>query len=134
MFLQRRGNKSYKTLKKDPYDSFYGKIASEKCCKFQKIFGNLKLLHISRYIDTLKKFGVAPSPNTMAEHLAPKATIDQAQAGQTINNPSAAVSSKEESELSNDESAPVVTFPSPEVENQMSNVKASQGTPYKEVI
>jgi hypothetical protein len=115
----------FKTLC-DKIISFYNKIASEKR---QKIFGNLKLLHISRYIDTLKQFGIALSPNMTAEHLAPKAAIDQAKAGQTIENPLAAVSSKEESELSNKESAPAVAFPSPEVENQMSTVKLSQGTP-----
>jgi hypothetical protein len=76
--------------------SFYLKATSEKCRKFQKIFGNLKLLHISRYIDTLKKFGVTLSPNMTAEHVPPKATIDQAKAVQTIDNPLAAVSSKEE--------------------------------------
>jgi hypothetical protein len=38
----------------------------------------------------------------------------------------AAVSSKEESEL---KSAPTVTFPSQEVENQISTVKVSKGTP-----
>jgi hypothetical protein len=64
--------------------SFYGKVSLEKRCKFQKIFGNLKLQHISRYIDTLKKFGVALSPNMMAGHLAPKTAIDQAKAVKTI--------------------------------------------------
>jgi hypothetical protein len=86
-FLQRSRKKTYKTLKKEEVEvvnfktlcdknaSFYGKVTLEKGCKLQKIFGNLKLLHTSRYIDTIKKFGVALSPDTTAEHLAPKAVF-----------------------------------------------------------
>jgi hypothetical protein len=85
-----------------------------------------------KVIDTLKKFGVTLSPNTTAEHLAPKAAIVQAKAVQTNNNPLAGVSSDEECRRSNVEFAPVITFPSREVQKnlpQMSTIQVSQSTP-----